>query len=111
MALAKIRADSSALRRYLWFQNGGAAILAVPVAADLFRLYREFLEHGPTDVVHLDEEIPRCERRVRTVLCSRRNVVIEPLLHTREGLHASLPFFLLDEEIDALLAALAELLK
>jgi cysteine desulfurase / selenocysteine lyase len=37
------------------------------------------------------------------------NLIIKPLPHGREGLRASLPFFLLEQEIDALVAALAEL--
>ena len=42
-------------------------------------------------------------------LRSRWNMVIKALPHTREGLRASVPFFLLEKEIDALIAALAEL--
>lgn len=34
------------------------------------------------------------------------NIVIKPLPHTREGLRASLPFFLLEDEVDLLLEAL-----
>ena len=39
------------------------------------------------------------------------NMVIKPLPHGREGLRASIPFFLLESEIDELLAALNSLAK
>ena len=42
-------------------------------------------------------------------LRDRWNIVIKPLPHTKEGLRASIPFFLLEEEIDLLLHALQEL--
>ena len=39
------------------------------------------------------------------------NMIIKPLPRGREGLRASLPFFLLESEIDELLAALNSLTK
>jgi len=42
-------------------------------------------------------------------LRERWNIIIKPLPHTHEGLRASLPFFLLEEEVDRLLEVLGEL--
>ena len=42
-------------------------------------------------------------------LRERWNIVIKPLPHSREGLRASLPFYLLEGEIDLLLNALEQL--
>ena len=45
------------------------------------------------------------------VLRDEWNMVIKPLPHGREGLRASITFFLLEAEIDELLAALNSLAK
>ena len=42
-------------------------------------------------------------------LRERWNMIVKPLPHTREGLRISVPFFLLEEEIDRLVEALGEL--
>ncbi|HCV25791.1 MAG TPA: hypothetical protein DGN59_20230, partial [Candidatus Latescibacteria bacterium] len=42
-------------------------------------------------------------------LRDRWNIVIKPLPHSHEGLRASLPFYLLEEEVDLLLTALTKL--
>ena len=42
-------------------------------------------------------------------LRKRWNIIIKPLPHTREGLRASLPFFLKEEEVDRLLEKLGKL--
>jgi cysteine desulfurase/selenocysteine lyase len=39
------------------------------------------------------------------------NIVIKPLPHSHEGLRASLPFYLLEEEVDLLLTALGQLAR
>ena len=44
--------------------------------------------------------------QVATELRARWNMIVKPLPHTREGLRISLPFFLLEEEIDQLIDAL-----
>ena len=44
------------------------------------------------------------ERELSQVLREKWNMVIKPLPHGREGLRASIPFFLLESEIDELLA-------
>ena len=46
---------------------------------------------------------------LRLALRERWNVIIKPLPHGREGLRTSVPFFLLEEEIDLLVAALRTL--
>jgi cysteine desulfurase/selenocysteine lyase len=46
---------------------------------------------------------------LRLVLRERWGIIIKPLPHGREGLRASLPFFLLEEEVDLLVAAVREL--
>ena len=42
-------------------------------------------------------------------LRQRWNMIVKPLPHSREGLRISVPFFLLEEEIDRLVEALGEL--
>jgi cysteine desulfurase/selenocysteine lyase len=44
-----------------------------------------------------------------TALREGRNIVIKPLPHTKEGLRTSVPFFLLEAEIDLLLETIREL--
>lgn len=44
-------------------------------------------------------------------LRERWNIVIKPLPHSHEGLRASLPFYVLDEEVDLLLSALGKLAR
>lgn len=46
---------------------------------------------------------------LRLALRERWGIIIKPLPHGREGLRASVPFFLLEEEIDLLVAAVGEL--
>jgi selenocysteine lyase/cysteine desulfurase len=48
---------------------------------------------------------------LRLALRERWGIIIKPLPHGREGLRASVPFFLLEEEIDLLVAALGELAR
>ena len=43
------------------------------------------------------------------ILRRRWNMIVKPLPHTREGLRISVPFFLLEEEIDRLVSAVEEL--
>ncbi|MGY8825451.1 MAG: hypothetical protein ACKVJG_16185 [Candidatus Latescibacterota bacterium] len=48
---------------------------------------------------------------IRDALCQRWSIVIKALPHGREGLRASMAFFLLEEENDALLSALKTLVE
>ncbi len=48
---------------------------------------------------------------LRLALRERWGIIIKPLPHGRAGLRASVPFFLLEEEIDLLVAALGELAR
>ena len=45
----------------------------------------------------------------RSTLRERWNIIAKPLPHTREGLRISLPFFILESELDQLIKALSEL--
>jgi selenocysteine lyase/cysteine desulfurase len=49
-------------------------------------------------------------RELCQALRDRWNIIIKPLLHNREGLRASITYFLLEEEIDLLLDALRTLI-
>lgn len=44
-----------------------------------------------------------------TTLRERWNIIVKPLPHTREGLRISVPFFLLEEEVDQLVGAIETL--
>ncbi|MEO1994300.1 MAG: aminotransferase class V-fold PLP-dependent enzyme [Planctomycetaceae bacterium] len=46
-----------------------------------------------------------------TTLRNRWNMIVKPLPHTREGLRISVPFFLLEQEIEQLLTALRSLAR
>jgi len=52
MDILKIREDFPALRRYVWFQNGGVSMTPAPVADEHIRLMREILERGPMHIVY-----------------------------------------------------------
>ena len=62
MDIPKVREDFPALKKYVWFQNGGVSITPSPVAEEHIRLMREILERGPMHIVYPDEEYPRRER-------------------------------------------------
>lgn len=62
MDILKIREDFPALKRYVWFQNGGVSVTPAPVAEEHIRLMREILERGPMHIVHPEEEYPRRKR-------------------------------------------------
>jgi selenocysteine lyase/cysteine desulfurase len=70
-----IREDFPALRRYVWFQNGGVSLTPAPVHAEYVRLLQEALERGPMHIVHPQEEEPR---RAETMARLARFFGVEP---------------------------------
>jgi cysteine desulfurase/selenocysteine lyase len=58
----RVRADIPALKRYVWFQNGGVSVTPAAIAEEHIRLMRELLTRGPMHIVYSDEEYPRREQ-------------------------------------------------
>ena len=67
MDIARLREDFPALKRYVWFQNGGVSITPAPVAAEHARLMRELFERGSMHIIYPDEEYPRRRRTVERI--------------------------------------------
>lgn len=55
----RVRDNIPALKRYVWFQNGGVSVTPAAIAEEHIRLMRELLTRGPMHIVYPDEEYPR----------------------------------------------------